>query len=139
VSKAALLHDLISSQPEQYETPVGERGVKFSGGERQRIAIARAMLKHPKILIFDEATSALDSDSEHAIAQELDRLARDRTTLIIAHRLSTIVNAHQIIVMERGRIIERGTHDELLRRRGTYARLWLLQQRMDKDQERAAT
>jgi ATP-binding cassette subfamily B protein len=139
VSKAALLHDLISSQPEQYETPVGERGVKFSGGERQRIAIARAILKHPKILIFDEATSALDSDSEHAIAQELDRLARDRTTLIIAHRLSTIVNAHQIIVMERGRIIERGTHDELLRRRGTYARLWLLQQRMDKDQERAAT
>jgi ATP-binding cassette subfamily B protein len=139
VSKAALLHDLISSQPEQYETPVGERGVKFSGGERQRIAIARAMLKHPKILIFDEATSALDSDSEHAIAQELDRLARDRTTLIIAHRLSTIVNAHQIIVMERGRIIERGTHDELLRRRGAYARLWLLQQRMDKDQERAAT
>jgi ATP-binding cassette subfamily B protein len=139
VSKAALLHDVISAQPEQYETQVGERGVKFSGGERQRIAIARAMLKHPKILIFDEATSALDSDSEHAIAQELDRLACDRTTLIIAHRLSTIVNAHQIIVMERGRIVERGTHDELLRRRGAYAHLWLLQQRMDKDQVRAAT
>jgi ATP-binding cassette subfamily B protein len=139
VSKAALLHELISSQPEQYDTQVGERGVKFSGGERQRIAIARAILKHPKILIFDEATSALDSDSEHAIAQELNRLARDRTTLIIAHRLSTIVNAQQIIVMERGRIVERGTHDELLRRRGAYARLWLLQQRMDKDQVRAAT
>jgi ATP-binding cassette subfamily B protein len=134
VSKAALMHDLISSLPEQYDTQVGERGAKFSGGERQRIAIARAMLKQPKILIFDEATSALDSDSEQAIAQELDRLARDRTTLIIAHRLSTIVSAHQIIVMERGRIVERGTHDELLRRRGAYARLWLLQQRMNKEQ-----
>jgi ATP-binding cassette subfamily B protein len=137
-SKAALMHDLILSLPEQYDTQVGERGAKFSGGERQRIAIARAMLKQPKILIFDEATSALDSDSEQAIAQELDRLARDRTTLIIAHRLSTIVSAHQIIVMERGRIVERGTHDELLRRRGAYARLWLLQQRMDKEQVRSA-
>jgi ATP-binding cassette subfamily B protein len=131
--KSAHVHDLISSLPQQYETPAGERGVKISGGEKQRIAIARAILKDPPILIFDEATSALDSDSEHAIAQELDRLSRNRTTLIIAHRLSTIVNADAIIVMDRGRIVERGTHTELLRRNGMYARLWLLQQRMDQD------
>ncbi len=128
-SKAAHVHDLIASLPEQYDTPVGERGVKLSGGEKQRIAIARAMLKNPPILIFDEATSALDSDSEHAIQQELDRLSRNRTTLIIAHRLSTIVRAHEIIVMDRGRIVERGSHRELLRRGGLYAHLWLLQQR----------
>jgi ATP-binding cassette subfamily B protein len=138
-SKAAHIHDLISSLPEQYDTPVGERGVKISGGEKQRIAIARAILKNPPILIFDEATSALDSDSEHAIAQELDRLSSNRTTLIIAHRLSTIVNANAIIVMDRGRIVERGSHAELLRRKGVYARLWLLQQRMDADLRRATS
>lgn len=137
--KAAQLHELIMSLPEQYDTPVGERGVKISGGEKQRIAIARAILKSPPILVFDEATSALDSDSEHAIAQELDRLSRNRTTLIIAHRLSTIVNANAIIVMDRGRIVERGSHAELLRRKGVYARLWLLQQRMDEDMRRAST
>jgi ATP-binding cassette subfamily B protein len=137
-SESALLHDLISSLPEGYDTAAGERGVKISGGEKQRIAIARAILKNPPILIFDEATSALDSDSEHAIAQELDRLSRNRTTLIIAHRLSTIVNADAIIVMDRGRIVERGTHLELLRRKGVYARLWLLQQRMDQDLARHA-
>jgi ATP-binding cassette subfamily B protein len=137
-SESALLHDLISSLPEGYDTAAGERGVKISGGEKQRIAIARAILKNPPILIFDEATSALDSDSEHAIAQELDRLSRNRTTLIIAHRLSTIVNADAIIVMDRGRIVERGTHAELLRRKGVYARLWLLQQRMDQDLARRA-
>lgn len=137
--KAAQLHDLIMSLPEQYDTPVGERGVKISGGEKQRIAIARAILKNPPILVFDEATSALDSDSEHAIAQELDRLSRNRTTLIIAHRLSTIVNANAIIVMDRGRIVETGSHAELLRRKGVYARLWLLQQRMDEDMRRAST
>jgi ATP-binding cassette subfamily B protein len=136
--KSAQLHDLISSLPQQYETPAGERGVKISGGEKQRIAIARAILKNPPILIFDEATSALDSDSEHAIAQELDRLSRNRTTLIIAHRLSTVVNADAIIVMDRGRIVERGTHVELLRHKGMYARLWLLQQRMDQDLARHA-
>jgi len=127
---AALLHGLIESLPEGYATQVGQRGVKFSGGERQRIGIARAILKNPPILIFDEATSALDSVSEHAITRELDRLARNRTTLIIAHRLSTIVNADAIIVMEKGRIVERGTHAELLRKEGAYARLWTLQQRM---------
>jgi ATP-binding cassette subfamily B protein len=132
-ARAAQLDELIASLPEQYDTPAGERGVKISGGEKQRIAIARAILKNPPILIFDEATSALDPDSEHAITEELDRLARNRTTLIIAHRLSTIVNANAIIVMERGRIVERGTHAELLRRKGMYARLWLLQQRMDQD------
>jgi ATP-binding cassette subfamily B protein len=134
--RAAHLHDLIASLPQKYDTPVGERGVNISGGEKQRIAIARAILKDPSILIFDEATSALDADSEHAINQELDRLSRNRTTLIIAHRLSTIVNAHAIVVMERGRIVERGTHAELLRHKGVYARLWLLQQRMDKDMAR---
>jgi ATP-binding cassette, subfamily B, bacterial len=134
--RAAHLHELIASLPQKYDTPVGERGVNISGGEKQRIAIARAILKDPPILIFDEATSALDADSEHAINQELDRLSRNRTTLIIAHRLSTIVNAHAIVVMERGRIVERGTHAELLRHKGVYARLWLLQQRMDKDMAR---
>jgi ATP-binding cassette subfamily B protein len=129
---AAQLHELIAGLPEGYDSPVGERGVMFSGGERQRVGIARAILKNPPILIFDEATSALDSVSEHAITRELDRLARNRTTLIIAHRLSTIVNADAIIVMENGRIVERGTHAELLRREGAYARLWRLQQRNDR-------
>lgn len=129
--RAAHVHELIEALPERYDTPVGERGVKLSGGEKQRIAIARAILKDPPILIFDEATSALDSDSEHAIQQELDRLSENRTTLIIAHRLSTIVGAHEILVMDRGRIVERGSHIELLRRQGLYARLWLLQQRRD--------
>jgi len=128
-SRAAQLHEAIAALPEGYDTPVGERGVKFSGGERQRIGIARAILKNPGILIFDEATSALDADAEHAIVQELDRLARERTTLIIAHRLSTIVNAQTIIVMERGRIAEQGGHAELLAAGGLYARLWRLQQR----------
>jgi ATP-binding cassette, subfamily B, bacterial len=134
--KAAHVHELIESLPDKYDTPVGERGVKLSGGEKQRIAIARAILKNPPILIFDEATSALDSDSEHAIQQELDRLSENRTTLIIAHRLSTIVRAHDIIVMDRGRIVERGNHKELLRKKGLYAHLWLLQQRMDEDTSR---
>jgi ATP-binding cassette subfamily B protein len=130
-SKAAQVHELIEALPEKYATRVGERGVELSGGEKQRIAIARAILKNPLILIFDEATSALDSDSEHAIQRELDRLSKDRTTLIIAHRLSTIVRADQILVMDRGRIVERGTHQELLRKQGLYARLWLLQQRQE--------
>ena len=133
VARAAHIHDFIESLPEQYDTLVGERGVKLSGGERQRIAVARAMLKNPPILSFDEATSALDSSSEHAIQRELDRLSADRTTLIIAHRLSTIVDADEIVVLERGHIVERGSHTELVRRRGIYAQMWLLQQRREEE------
>jgi ATP-binding cassette subfamily B protein len=132
-AKAAHIHEFIESLPQQYDTVVGERGVKLSGGERQRIAVARAMLKNPPILIFDEATSALDSNSEHAIQRELNRLSKNRTTLIIAHRLSTIVDADEILVLERGHIVERGSHADLLKKRGFYSRLWLLQQRMDRD------
>jgi ATP-binding cassette subfamily B protein len=124
---SASVHDFISSLPAQYETVVGERGVKLSGGERQRIAIARALLKNPSILIFDEATSALDTRTERAIQAQLDRIAQGRTTLVIAHRLSTIINADEIIVLERGRIGERGTHAELLSKQGIYAQMWKLQ------------
>jgi ATP-binding cassette subfamily B protein len=132
-ARAAHIAELIESLPDQYDTLVGERGVKLSGGERQRIAVARTILKNPPILLFDEATSALDSYSEHAIQLELNRLSENRTTLIIAHRLSTIVDADEIMVLERGRIVERGSHSELLKLRGYYSRLWLLQQRMDEE------
>ncbi len=127
-ARAAHIHDFIESVPEKYETRVGERGLKISGGEKQRVAIARAILKNPAILIFDEATSALDSKSEKAIQEELARIAADRTTLIIAHRLSTIVDADQILVMEGGRIVERGAHRELLAMNGAYAQMWAMQQ-----------
>lgn len=130
-AKAAQIDDFISSLPQRYDTPVGERGVMISGGEKQRIALARAILKTPPILIFDEATSALDLHSERAIQAELDRLAQNRTTLVIAHRLSTIVGAQQIIVLEQGRIVERGTHAVLLQVNGPYAHLWRLQERGD--------
>jgi len=130
-SRAAHIHDLIDSLPQKYDTPVGERGVKLSGGEKQRIALARAILKNPPLLIFDEATSALDTASEQAIQKELDELAENRTTLVIAHRLSTVVDATEIIVLERGRIVERGTHTKLLQLGGMYARLWQLQQRAE--------
>ena len=127
-AKTAHIHDFIESLPEGYETTVGERGLKLSGGEKQRIAIARTVLKNPAILIFDEATSALDSKSEQAILQELKSVALNRTTLVIAHRLSTIVDADQILVMDQGRIIERGTHRELLNKGDAYAQMWALQQ-----------
>jgi ATP-binding cassette subfamily B protein len=130
-AKAAHIHELIDSLPQKYDTPVGERGVKLSGGEKQRIALARAVLKNPPLLIFDEATSALDSASEQAIQNELDQLAENRTTLVIAHRLSTVVDATEILVMDRGRIIERGPHARLLQQNGAYARLWQLQQRVE--------
>jgi ATP-binding cassette, subfamily B, heavy metal transporter len=107
---------------------VGERGLKLSGGEKQRVAIARTLLKNPPIMIFDEATSALDSANERAIQAELKGVARNKTTLVIAHRLSTVVDAHEILVLEAGRIIERGTHNELLARGGRYAEMWALQQ-----------
>src|SRR5258706_10591617 len=122
------IHDFVASLPEGYRTAVGERGLKLSGGEKQRVAIARAILKNPRILIFDEATSALDSKSEKLIQAELEQISADRTTLTIAHRLSTIVGADQILVLEHGRIVERGTHSELLMRGGAYARMWALQQ-----------
>ena len=124
----AQIHDFVSHLPEGYATPVGERGLKLSGGEKQRVAIARAILKHPAILIFDEATSALDSRSEKAIQAELRLIARDHTSLTIAHRLSTIIDADEILVLDHGRIVERGTHVALLHANGIYARMWRLQQ-----------
>ena len=127
-AKSAHIHDFIESLPEKYDAIVGERGLKLSGGEKQRVAIARAILKNPAILIFDEATSALDSKSEKAIQAELKRIVRNRTTLTIAHRLSTIVEADEILVMDKGRIIERGPHRQLLTANGTYAQMWKLQQ-----------
>jgi len=127
-AELAQIHAFIASTPEGYATPVGERGLKLSGGEKQRVAIARAVLKGPPILIFDEATSALDSKSEKAIQAELRRIATNRTTLTIAHRLSTIVDADEILVLDGGRIVERGTHGALLADAGVYARMWQLQQ-----------
>lgn len=127
-ARSAHIHQFIVSLPQAYETMVGERGLKLSGGEKQRIAIARALLKNPEILIFDEATSSLDSRAEQAIQLELDYLAQKKTTLIIAHRLSTVIHAHQILVMDQGRIVERGAHAELLARGESYAALWFAQQ-----------
>jgi ABC-type transport system involved in Fe-S cluster assembly fused permease/ATPase subunit len=136
-ARAAHIHEFIESLPAGYETPVGERGLKLSGGEKQRVAIARTLLKNPPLLIFDEATSALDSKSERAIQHELDLIAQERTTLIIAHRLSTVVHAQQIIVMDHGRIVERGTHAELVRAGGLFAQMWALQQQKAAEPEEA--
>ena len=131
-ARAAHIHDLIVSLPDGYESQVGERGLKLSGGEKQRVAIARALLKNPAILIFDEATSALDSKSEKAIQSELDRIAVGRTTLTIAHRLSTVMGADEILVMDAGRIVERGSHAGLLSLQGHYAQMWRLQQQQQR-------
>ena len=126
-ARAAHIHDFVSRLPDGYETMVGERGLKLSGGEKQRVAIARTLLKAPSILVFDEATSALDSRTERVIQAELEEIAAGRTTLVIAHRLSTIVNADQIVVLDGGRVVERGTHAQLLAAGGAYARLWAMQ------------
>ncbi len=127
-ARAARIHSFIESTPKGYATMVGERGLKLSGGEKQRVAIARTLLKNPPILIFDEATSALDTTNERAIQAELQGVAQNKTTLVIAHRLSTVVDAHEILVLDTGRIIERGTHGELLAMSGRYAQMWALQQ-----------
>jgi ATP-binding cassette subfamily B protein len=137
-ARAAHIHDFIETLPEKYETLVGERGLKLSGGEKQRVAIARTLLKNPIILVFDEATSALDSKTEKAIQAELRDLATDHTTLVIAHRLSTIMDADQILVMEQGRIVERGNHAELLARAGVYAHLWQLQLQEEQEEPKFA-
>ncbi|MGL6071484.1 ABCB family ABC transporter ATP-binding protein/permease [Craterilacuibacter sp.] len=127
-AKSAHIHDFVTSLPDGYDTRVGERGLKLSGGEKQRVAIARTLLKNPPILIFDEATSALDSSTEKAIQQELAAIAKGRTTLVIAHRLSTVIDADQIVVLDKGRVLEQGTHRELVELGGRYAQMWALQQ-----------
>ena len=127
-AKAARIHDFIAATPLGYQTRVGERGLKLSGGEKQRVAIARTLLKNPPVVIFDEATSALDSANERAIQSELRTAAQNKTTLVIAHRLSTVVDAHEILVMDGGRIVERGSHAALLAANGRYAEMWALQQ-----------
>ena len=133
-AKLAHIHEFIESLPEKYDTVVGERGLKLSGGEKQRVAIARTILKDPKILIFDEATSALDTRSEQAILVDLRTTARNHTTLVIAHRLSTVVDADEILVMDHGKIVESGTHQKLLESSGAYAHMWELQQKEQREQ-----
>ena len=127
-ARAAQIHDFILSLPDGYETAVGERGLKLSGGEKQRVGIARTLLKNPPILLLDEATSALDSETESDIQDALHRAGEGRTVIIIAHRLSTVADADQIIVLEAGEIVERGSHDDLLVKNGRYAQLWYRQQ-----------
>jgi ATP-binding cassette subfamily B protein len=130
-AQSAHIHHFIETLPDGYDAMVGERGLKLSGGEKQRVAIARTLLKRPAIVIFDEATSALDSKTEKAIQAELREISADRTTLVIAHRLSTVVDADQILVLEQGRIVERGSFRELIERNGKFAEMWRLQQEED--------
>ena len=134
-ARLAQIDRFIESLPEGYDTPVGERGLKLSGGEKQRVAIARTILKGPPILVLDEATSALDSFTERDIQTALDRVSQGRTTLVIAHRLSTVINADEILVLDQGRVVERGNHAELLARGGVYAALWNRQREADAARE----
>ena len=126
-ARAAHAHDFIMQMPQGYDTMVGEGGVRLSGGQRQRICIARAIIRNAPILILDEATSSLDTESEREVQAALERLMKDRTTLIIAHRLSTVINADKIIVLHKGRIVEQGTHQELLEKNGYYTRFYTVQ------------
>ncbi len=135
-ARLAQIHDFIMQQPEGYQSMVGERGLKLSGGEKQRVAIARTILKGPPILMLDEATSALDSYTEKEIQESLERVAKDRTTLVIAHRLSTVIHADDIIVLDKGSIVERGNHAALLRKKGLYAGLWARQREADEAREK---
>jgi ATP-binding cassette subfamily B protein len=130
-ARAAHIHDFIAATPKGYATMVGERGLKLSGGEKQRVAIARTLLKNPPVLIFDEATSALDSANERAIQAELKSAAQGKTALVIAHRLSTVADAHEIVVLDAGQVAERGSHADLLALDGRYAQMWRLQQAAD--------
>ena len=132
-ARLAHIHEFIVNMPDGYQTIVGERGLKLSGGEKQRVAIARTIIKNPAILLFDEATSALDSNTEREIQDNLRELARGRTTIVIAHRLSTVIDADEIIVLAEGRIVERGTHHDLLARNERYAAMWRRQQESDSD------
>jgi ATP-binding cassette, subfamily B, heavy metal transporter len=137
-ARIAQIHDFIQTLPDRYGTVVGERGLKLSGGEKQRVAIARVVLKNPPILVLDEATSALDTRTEQALQADLERVAEGRTTLVIAHRLSTVVDADEIVVLEDGVVVERGTHAGLLARRGLYHQMWTRQQESPEDAEARA-
>ena len=135
-ARLARIHDFIMALPQRYEAMVGERGLKLSGGEKQRVAIARTILKNPRILLFDEATSALDTRTEQEIQRSLEEVSRGRTTVVIAHRLSTMINADEIVVLDRGRVVERGHHTDLLARDGIYAEMWSRQQEAAAEAER---
>ena len=137
-ARLAQIHDFIVTLPQGYDALVGERGLKLSGGEKQRVAIARTILKAPPILMLDEATSALDSHTEREVQDALERVARERTSLVIAHRLSTVVHADNIIVLDQGAIVEQGTHPQLLAKGGLYASLWARQREADEARERLA-